>query len=153
MQASQKFFNLANCFTLFQNGFLPFVSKSSTTCLHCHAIPVSWNDASLCCLLFIILSIFVVQFSRCRPASSRTSHPSLPAKAESSFALSLLLSKSNPLRWALIWFEGPRTIALQSIKTRFKHSTPAECLNPSSMVEVIGLEPGTPCLQSRCSTN
>ena len=62
------------------------------------------------------------------PSSSRTSHPSLPSYAESSLAPSLLLFGPNPLRWAL---------------ARYREH----------LVEVTGLEPVTPCLQSRCSTS
>ena len=61
------------------------------------------------------------------PSSSQTSHPSLPSYAESSLAPSLLLFGPNPLRWAL---------------ARYREH----------LVEVTGLEPVAPCLQSRCST-
>ncbi len=44
------------------------------------------------------------------PSSSRASYPSLPAEAESSLIPPLLLSKSNPLRWASIWGLRPLRI-------------------------------------------
>ena len=40
---------------------------------------------------------------RCGLSSSRTAYPSLSRMRGSSFTSSLLLSKSDPLRWALIW--------------------------------------------------
>ena len=41
-------------------------------------------------------------------SSERTSHPSLPCKHESSLTPSLLLSESDPLRWAPIRFGASR---------------------------------------------
>ena len=41
--------------------------------------------------------------------SKQTAYPSLPGKPESSLIPLLLLSKSNPLRWASIWVKR-RTI-------------------------------------------
>ena len=60
----------------------------------------------------VLLRLLMPRHSPCAlislTSSERTSHPSLPCKHESSLTPSLLLSESDPLRWAPIRFGASR---------------------------------------------
>ena len=63
------------------------------------------------------------------------------------FVTSLLLAR-NFLLASLFSFQGASFLI--SFKIRLKHFTFAKCFN-LTLVEIIGIEPMTPCLQGRCS--
>ncbi|MCC8075669.1 MAG: hypothetical protein LIO95_07000, partial [Clostridiales bacterium] len=60
---------------------------------------------------------------RQRTSSEQTSYSSLPAKAESSSIPLLLLSRPNPLRWALAGFPM-RTFGASAVKRHFRGFAP-----------------------------
>ena len=86
----------------------------------------------------------------CQQSSSeQASHRSLPHSCESSLAALLLLSKSNPLRWASIWFWNWRQgLSPYCIRTDLVHDQKETGFRKqsASFFEVLLLQ-GIPALQ------
>ena len=82
------------------------------------------------------------------PSSPQAAYRSLSHKCESSLATLRLLSKSNPLRWALIWFLRARSLTysylFQLVLQSKPLSSPQSVPTPGGVVHLQGLEPWTP---------
>ena len=133
---SQELCRLHRLFEIVIVTLRPF-GRSSTIII----LPYS-RMAPLCCLTYHLCCI--VQFSRCarRPKVHSAPLPP-PAKASLHFL-------APPLRRKQVFADGDGD-ASDSFEARSKHLIPIKCFDLISMVEIVGFEPATSCLQGRRS--
>ena len=153
MQASQKFANWLHCFTHSPEQLSPFYLSRFARLRHGRLLAPPPKILGLPANCFSAAGLAVSLLRRLRASYKFHNIAVLPSVACSSYFPSALFSFQGANFQPLS--RSDRNICLQVLRSGFeslwKLSLLPFFLERKEVVEIIGLEPMTPCLQSRCS--